>query len=223
MTAGELALRVLAGEDPDHLPVDRQSIVQARFDYLQLSRFKIHLASLPTGSIIINRPVSFYERYKYLTLAVSWIIAFLILTVTGLTMTIIRLLRTQARLRESEEKYRFLVNKIPAVVFTGYGDWSVDFFDRKIEALTGYSKEEFDSRKIKWSDLILPEDLGEATQPFIEALKTTKSYVREYRIRKKDGEIGWIQALGGIFCDDAGKVDHVSGVFFDITERKEAE
>ena len=58
---------------------------------------------------------------------------------------------------------------------------------------------------------------------FIEALKTNKSYVREYRIRRKDGEISWIQALGGIFCDDAGKVDHISGIFFDITDRKQAE
>ena len=71
-----------------------------------------------------------------------------------LSIAIIRQRRTQARLRESEEKYRFLVNQLPAVVFKGYGDWSVDFFDRKIEALTGYRKEEFDSRKVKWSDLI---------------------------------------------------------------------
>ena len=58
---------------------------------------------------------------------------------------------------------------------------------------------------------------------FIEALKADHSYVREYRIRKKDGEIAWIQARGQIFCDAAGKVDYVSGVFFDITESKKVE
>ncbi len=129
----------------------------------------------------------------------------------------------QNALRESEEKYRLLVNQIPAVVFQGYGDWSVDFFDNKIEILSGYTKEEFDSRKIKWCDLILPEDLNNSHRIFIEALKTDKSYVREYRIRKKDGGISWIQDMGRIFCDAAGKVDHISGVFFDITERKRAE
>jgi PAS domain S-box-containing protein len=129
----------------------------------------------------------------------------------------------QNALRESEEKYRLLVNQIPAVVFQGYGDWSVDFFDNKIEILSGYTKEEFDSRKIKCCDLILPEDLNNAHRIFIEALKTDKSYVREYRIRKKDGSISWIQAMGRIFCDAAGKVDHISGAFFDITERKQAE
>jgi len=131
--------------------------------------------------------------------------------------------KAEQALRESEAKYRLLVNQIPAVVFKGYRDWSVDFFDRKIEHLTGYSKVEFDSRQITWRDLILPEDRDMARGLFKQALKTDKSYVREYRIRKKSGEIAWIQARGQIFTDAAGQVDYVSGVFFDITARKDAE
>ncbi|MHB8069348.1 MAG: PAS domain S-box protein [Desulfobaccales bacterium] len=126
-------------------------------------------------------------------------------------------------LRESEENYRLLVNQIPAVVFKGYADWSIDFFDNKIESITGYSKTDFDSRKLRWQELILPEDLEEAKQKFIKALKTDKSYVREYRIRRKDGEIRWVQNLGRIFCDAGGKIDHVSGVLLDINARKKAE
>jgi PAS domain S-box-containing protein len=126
-------------------------------------------------------------------------------------------------LRKSEEKYRLLVNQLPAVVFKGYADWSIDFFDDKIEALTGYSKEDFDSRRLKWCDLILPEDSDEVREKFIKALKTDHIYIREYRIRKKDGEIAWIQTRGQIFCDAAGQVDYVSGVFFDITAHKTAE
>ena len=131
--------------------------------------------------------------------------------------------RAEEALRESEAKYRLLVNQIPAVVFKGYQDWSVDFFDRKIEKLTGYPKEEFDSRQLKWCDLVHPEDLDMFRGVFKQALNTDKSYVREYRIRKKDGEIAWIQARGQIFCDAADQVDYVSGVFFDITARKAAE
>ena len=126
----------------------------------------------------------------------------------------------ETALRESEAKYRLLVNQIPAVVFKGYRDWNVDFFDRKIEDLTGYPKEAFDSRQLKWRDLILPEDLEVARGSFRQALKTDKSYVREYRLRKKNGGIAWIQARGQIFCDAPSKVDYVSGLFFDITERK---
>ncbi|MDP2045835.1 MAG: PAS domain-containing protein, partial [Deltaproteobacteria bacterium] len=137
--------------------------------------------------------------------------------------TALERVKAEQALRESEAKYRLLVNQIPAVVFKGYRDWSVDFFDRKIEHLTGYSKAEFDSRQITWLDLILPEDRGMARGLFKQALKTDRSYVREYRIRKKDGKIAWIQARGQIFTDAAGQVDYVSGVFFDITEHKAAE
>jgi len=141
----------------------------------------------------------------------------------GAWMDITARRQAEEALKESESHYRLLVKQIPAVVFEGYRDWSIDFFDDKIEGVTGYRMAEFESRRLRWCDLILPEDLRMANGLFIRALKTDKSYVREYRIRKKDGEIAWIQARGQIFCDAAGQVDHVSGVFFDITERKAAE
>ncbi|MEW6657623.1 MAG: PAS domain S-box protein [Thermodesulfobacteriota bacterium] len=126
-------------------------------------------------------------------------------------------------LRESEEKYRLLVGQIPAVVFRGYADWSMDTFDdRKIETLTGYPKEDFDSRRRKWSDLVLAEDLPQAKGKFLEGLKTTGTYEREYRIRKKSGEIIWVQVQGRIFLDAHGKIDYISGVISDITARKKA-
>jgi PAS domain S-box-containing protein len=67
--------------------------------------------------------------------------------------------RAEDNLRESEKKYRDLVTTIPATVFKGYSDWTVDFFDEKVEELTGYSAEDFNSRKMKWSEIILAEDL----------------------------------------------------------------
>jgi len=128
--------------------------------------------------------------------------------------------QAEAALRASEEKYRLLVNQIPAVVFKGYPDWSVDFFDHKVEDLTGYAKEDFDRRLLKWNDLILPEDIPPAQKVFREALQGNLSYVREYRIRKKEGEICWVQARGQIFFDPTGEIDYISGVLFDSTAHR---
>ncbi len=131
--------------------------------------------------------------------------------------------RFEKALLKSEEKHRFLIKNLPSIVYKGYKDWSVEFFDRKIELLTGYDVDEFNSGRIIWSDIIDKEDLETARESFIQALKTDKSYIREYRIKSKAGKIHWIQERGQIVCDNKGELEYVNGIFFDITERKEAE
>jgi hypothetical protein len=83
--------------------------------------------------------------------------------------------------------------------------------------------EDFNSRKLKWIDIVVKDDIEEIKRIFTEALKDNKTYIREYRIKSKKGEIIWIQQRGQIICDDQGEVLYVSGVFFDISERKRAE
>ncbi len=133
--------------------------------------------------------------------------------------------RNQAEeaLRESEQRYRLLVNQIPAVLFKGYADGSIDFFDHKVEDLTGYPKEDFDSHTLKWTDLIVREDQKDWKNKFLEALRTNRSFMREYRIRRKDGTLRWLEGRAQILCDEAGRIDYVSGVLFDITEQRRTE
>ncbi|MBM4301023.1 MAG: PAS domain S-box protein [Deltaproteobacteria bacterium] len=131
--------------------------------------------------------------------------------------------QAEEALRQSEAKYRLLMNQVPAVVFKGYADWSMDFFDQKVEALTGYSQEDFTTRTLTWKDLILPEDLTDVRRNFLATRQSDQSFEWEYRIRKKDGEIRWIHDLLQIFKDSSGKIDHVSGILFDVTDRKDAE
>jgi PAS domain S-box-containing protein len=127
----------------------------------------------------------------------------------------------ETAIRQAEEQYRLLVQNLPSIVYKGYRDWSVDFFDnKKIQSLLGYSLEDFISRKIKWSEVIVEEDLEQASREFIRAMKGDKSYVREYRIKTKAGDILWIQDRGQIVCDETGEIEYLSGVFFDITDHK---
>ncbi|MCG6979778.1 MAG: PAS domain S-box protein [Deltaproteobacteria bacterium] len=127
----------------------------------------------------------------------------------------------EAAIRKAEEQYRLLVKNLPSIVYRGYKDWSVDFFDKnKIESALGYNLEDFTSRKIKWSEVIVEEDLERASSEFVQALRGDKSYVREYRIKTKGGKILWIQDRGQIVCDQTGEIEYLSGVFFDITDHK---
>ncbi len=126
-------------------------------------------------------------------------------------------------LAESEMKCRLLLTNLPSIVYRGFKDWSVDFTNNKIEALTGYSREEFNSKKLKWSDLILKEDIESAKESFIGALKTHDSYAREYRIKTRSGQIVWVQDRGQITYDKNGDVKDIIGTFFDVSNQRKAE
>ncbi len=96
-----------------------------------------------------------------------------------------------------------------------------------VEEITGYSKDDFLSRKVKWTEIVMPED-----QPLIfEKMKKTMSdpdtsTELEYRIKNRDGEIRWfweiLQKLpaGSRIPGETGKIQ---GIVRDITERKMAE
>jgi PAS domain S-box-containing protein len=131
--------------------------------------------------------------------------------------------RAEQSLHKSEEDYRLLVNNVPGIVYRGYKDWSVNFFDNKIESLTQHSPYEFNSKKLKWIDIVLKEDIKSLKESFARALITDKSFVREYRIKTKDGNIKWIQERGQIVCDSNNDTKHITGVFFDITQQKQSE
>jgi len=126
-------------------------------------------------------------------------------------------------LQESTQNYRLLIRNLPSIVYRGYLDGSIDFFDDKIEKLSGFSKEDFLSRKIKLFDLIFEEDREYAKQMFIRALKTDHVYIRDYRLKSKSGDMVWIEERGQIICGENGEVEYITGSFLDITERKMAE
>ncbi len=131
--------------------------------------------------------------------------------------------RSDERLMESEEKYRLLAGIIPSVVFRGHSDGAAEFFDDKVAEVAGYEKEAFNSRRLKWTDLIYPEDLEAAKAILRHALTTNGFYVREYRIRHGDGRLVWIQERSQIVLNQQGEIDYISGVFFDITDRRQSE
>ncbi|MBU2621669.1 MAG: PAS domain S-box protein, partial [Proteobacteria bacterium] len=84
-------------------------------------------------------------------------------------------------------------------------------------------KKDFLSGRLNWYDLIVKEDIDHVKAPFREALAGDKSYIRQYRIKTKAGNIIWIEEGSQIICHEKGRVEFITGAFLDITERKRAE
>ena len=140
-----------------------------------------------------------------------------------IAMDITEIKRSEKALKESERKYRLLVRNLPNCIYKGYLDGAIDFFDNKIEQITGYSREEFLSRQQNWFSLVHQDDLAYTQDKFKQALRTDSSYIREYRVKSKTGETIWIQDGGQIIYGENGEVEFITGAFLDITERKLAE
>ena len=133
--------------------------------------------------------------------------------------------QAEEALRESEERYRSFVQNFKGIAFRGKMDWTSIFFHGAVEAITGYSVEDIVRGKPRWDQIIHPQDL-----PLIFTEEEQKlhsipdySYVRQYRIVRKDREIRWVEEMIQNICDDAKNPIRVQGVIYDITERKQTE
>jgi PAS domain S-box-containing protein len=133
--AGALAIRILDGEKASAIPLG-ESPVTHKFDYAQLKRFGIDLSALPRGSIVMGKPFSFYEAYRKLIWAVAAIIAVLSVSVAVLAVNTLQRKRAESALRESEQKYRTLIDVLPHAV-TIYQDGKVAFVNSAAARMFG--------------------------------------------------------------------------------------
>jgi putative methionine-R-sulfoxide reductase with GAF domain/ABC-type uncharacterized transport system substrate-binding protein len=60
--AAKMAIRILNGESPQTIAVEKQTQSQYLFDYKALEKWNINVSRLPEGSLVIDRPISFYEQ-----------------------------------------------------------------------------------------------------------------------------------------------------------------
>ncbi|MBD3357704.1 MAG: response regulator, partial [Chitinivibrionales bacterium] len=88
----------------------------------------------------------------------------------------------------------------------------------------GYTADDFLSGKIRWIDIVEPED-ARRIKGERQEVRSSPNLVatREYRIYRKNGDMRWISDVFQTFPDHAGRLSVVQGAVYDITERKQAE
>ena len=128
-------------------------------------------------------------------------------------------------LRESEAKYRTLVERIPAIIYTAAVDESKTrlYVSPQVERILGFTQAEYLADSELWSELIHPDDrqriLGEAEYFYA----TGEPFISEYRTFTRDGRTVWLHDEAVMLRDVTGKFQFIQGVRMDITERKLAE
>ncbi len=133
--------------------------------------------------------------------------------------------QAEEQLRDGEERYRALVEHIPAVVYAEGIDRHPDHFYLSPQArhIFGYDQQQWASTPGFWIDRVHPEDRDRVRAANDETNLTEERYLTEYRFRIADGSYRWIHDEAGIVHDREGAPAYWQGVFIDITARKEAE
>lgn len=101
---GQLATRVLRGENASEIPIIRDTPVSLVFDYEQLQRFNIPMKLVPEEAEIINEPFSFFKTYKLLVILSLVIFLLLIVLIIGLMIYIREMRKIRRRLQASNEE-----------------------------------------------------------------------------------------------------------------------
>ncbi len=113
----------------------------------------------------------------------------------------------------------WILDNLPVTVFrvSGKSSWGMDYISNDVEKLTGYSKMNFLNRKLSWFDIILPEDIPLHEEIVKKAKKNKTPYQVDYRIKKSNGSIIFVQEQAQLIFDEGGKLTHIEGVFLDVT------
>jgi PAS domain S-box-containing protein len=130
--------------------------------------------------------------------------------------------RIEQRLRSAEERFRI------AQVAGGIGWFEWDLATDRWEwtphvaVLFGFDPETPRPEFADWQPVIFVDDVPKLRSAVEEASETGPYYV-EFRVTHPDGNVHWIAGKGEISKGDGGRAIGVTGVYYDISERKALE
>lgn len=126
--------------------------------------------------------------------------------------------KSENLLRESEEKYRNLIETMPDGVYRSTHEGKfVELNDAMVKIMGYSSKEELMDIDIKSELYFEPKDRES------QILKTNPADLDVFPMKKKDGTAVWIEDHGWYVKDKNGNIIFHEGILRDVTERKLAE
>ncbi len=125
-------------------------------------------------------------------------------------------------LKNSEQRYRFVVDNIKEVIFQTDAEGNWLFLNHAWEETTGFSVK--DSIGKQFLNYVHPEDREKNNKEFGKLICFEKEYCRHVvRYLTKNGNFKWIEVFARLTFDEKGMINGTSGSLYDITEKVLAE
>jgi two-component system, cell cycle sensor histidine kinase and response regulator CckA len=131
--------------------------------------------------------------------------------------------RAEAELRQSEQKYRNLLEASPDIYWSTDGTGQSRYLSPNMARITGFTPAELErgGREL-WSSRVDPRDLQPLEIAYVEAVRGGAAFDLEYRFRRKDGRWIWFHGRSYFSRDADGKFC-IHFMNSEITARKELE
>ncbi|MFA9376072.1 MAG: ABC transporter substrate binding protein [Lachnotalea sp.] len=113
-STGELAIRILSGEQASSIPIIQNGTARYIFDYSVLEKYNIPIQDLPINNTLINQPFSFIKTYKTLVISVTCIFILLILFTMILLFYIRKINNMKKVLQNNNEELSQLYEELTA-------------------------------------------------------------------------------------------------------------
>jgi PAS domain S-box-containing protein len=129
--------------------------------------------------------------------------------------------KAEAALQHSHDRYRFLADAIPQMVFTATPDGLTDYHNRRWLEYTGQSPEA--AWGWGWQAALHPDDAYGYRKAWEVFVASGERFEAEIRVRRADGEYRWHLSRAAALLDRHGAIVQWVGTCTDIEERKQAE
>ncbi len=215
--AGDMAVRILEGENASAIPVITNSPNVYMFDYNKLSAYGIGESALPPDSVIINQPPA-----QQIPVWVAYLAGVVILFMGVIVILLIFHIRVrkhdEQKIRESEERFRSLYIDNPSMYFTLDKEGTIISVNPFGAEQLGYSEAELTGRNVL--DIFYPDDRPVVTSQIKLCLASPRQvYQWQLRKVKKDATIIWVEEFARAVSSPDGSLQ-VLVVCQDITERR---
>jgi two-component system cell cycle sensor histidine kinase/response regulator CckA len=198
-------------DEPPDLEVFRRQARQYGFDEQE---YLAALDRVPRHSReTLNTAMTFYTKLAGMISQLSHGNVSLARTVTERD----RLLES---LRESEERYRTIVETANEGICQLDDEYRITYVNRRFAELLGYRTDEMVGRPM--TDFTLEEELSDHHEQVVQRRGGASSRY-ERRLRHKDGNIRWLLVSATPLFDAQGRFSGSFSMANDITERKQAE
>ena len=140
----------------------------------------------------------------------------------GFCVDITSQMETEERLRQSEKRFRVLIETLPEAIFESDINVNLIYANQKAFKLFGYTKHDLENG-LNGIDLLVPEDRKRAKENLLKRFQGEKIGINEYEALKKDGSSFPVLLHAMPILEQGGNIKGIRGIIVDITKRKQIE